>query len=440
MKDFGGPIGAVLWTLVALGALFVPLVFARNPYDAFREPKLLFYETQAILCLAAMLVGVVFRGRDFVAPLRRHRAILVVVLAAVVWTAVATLTSTNRTLSAVTFQWVAACAIVFVATLLVGSYRRGGMLLAGVALVPALVNGAFAVLQRADVYNPMQYEQRTQQSMRLKTTALIGDPNTIAAYLVIPALAALAMAVVAERKQLRVAAGVLAALLAGGIVLTETLTSLAALGAGVAAMAMLRWRRRALAALALLAVIGAIIVFSYRPLLTRAVTIREQYRQGNYMALLSLRTPAFAAAWEMFKDRPLVGQGPGTFGWWYLPYKLELNERSPHVRRVAWNFGETHNDHLQTLAVSGLPGYAIFVAALLLLGRVTLRRDRGEVADDGVDGDLELRTRVGRMLALPLAVAFAVLALAYFPLEVAPVAGVILHFAALSCAWGTAEA
>lgn len=435
MKDFGGPIGAVLWTLVALGALFVPLVFARNPFDAFREPKLLFYETQAILCLAVVLIGLVFRGRDFVAPLRRHRATLLVVLAAVVWTLVATLTSTNRTLSVITFSWVAACAIVFVATLLVASYQRGGMLLAGVALVPALVNGAFAVLQRTDVYNPMQYDPGLR-SMRLKTTALLGDPNTIAAYLVIPALAASAVAVVADTKQLRYAAGVLAGLLAGGIVLTETLTSLAALGAGVAALAMIRWPKRALAGLAASFVLGVIIVFSYRPLLTRVVTIREQYRQGNYLALLSLRTPAFAAAWEMFKDRPLVGQGPGTFGWWYLPYKLELNEQNPNVRRVAWNFGETHNDHLQTLAVTGLPGYAIFVAALVLLGRVSLRRR--DVEED--EEDIALRARVGRTLALPLAVAFAVLALAYFPLEVAPVAGVILHFAALSCAWGTAEA
>ena len=432
MKDLGGPIGAVLWTLVALGALLVPLVFARNPFDAFREPKMLFYEMQAILCLAVMLIGVVFQGRDFLAPLRRHRAVVLVALAAVVWTAVATLTSTQRTLSLVTFYWVTACAVVFVATLLVATYRRGGILLAGVALVSALVNGAFAVLQRAELYNPMQYEARLR-SMRLKTTALLGDPSAVAAYLMVPALAALALALVAERRQTRIAAGVLAALLGSSIVVTETLTSLAAFGAAAAAMVMMRWPRRALLGLAAGMAVGVIVVLTYRPLWTRVVAIREQYRRGDYTAVVSLRTPAFAAAWEMFKDRPLLGKGPGTYGFWYQTYKLELDERHPQLRRVAWNFNETHNDHLQTLAVTGLPGYAIFVVAVVLLARVSRKRQDAE-------DETGLRPRFARTLALPLAVAFTVSALAYFPLEMTAVAGVMLHFAAICRAWAVAEA
>lgn len=416
----------LLALLIALAAVAVPMLVARNSADAFREPKELMFESMAILVIAAILIALLYRGRDFILPLREHHRIeLMIVAAAVVWTIVTTLTSTHRMLSALTALWVVSCAAMFLATLLVARAQRG-LWLVTIVFVPAILSAVVALLQRTDIWNPLVFTSE-KLAPRIRTTGYIGDPNNLAAYLMVPALAALALAV-AYRGRARFAAIAIAVLLTSAILATETLTVLAAFGVGVAVMLVMLSPRRAVPALATAAVIAVLVAYAYAPLRARLVKLKVNYEAGNYVEMLSLRTPAFAAAWEMFRDRPVFGFGPGTYGFWYLPYKLELTERDPRLRRVAWNFGQAHNDHLQTLAVSGLPGYAIFIAALVVLARKS-RPWRMRPDED--------RARFAKLLALPLAAAFAVLALALFPLEVAPVVAVLLHFAALACAWST---
>ncbi|MGH9456431.1 MAG: hypothetical protein ACRD2J_02175, partial [Thermoanaerobaculia bacterium] len=93
------------------------------------------------------------------------------------------------------------------------------------------------------------------------------------------------------------------------------------------------------------------------------------------------------------------------------------------------NFGEAHNDYLQVLAVTGAPGLALFLAGLILVGRISIgRRGDAGIADD--------RSRFARTLALPLAVAVAVMAAASFPLELGPTIWSQLFFAALALRWG----
>jgi amino acid transporter len=102
-----------------------------------------------------------------------------------------------------------------------------------------------------------------------------------------------------------------------------------------------------------------------------------------------------------------------------MPYKVQLNRDHIEFLPFGENFGEAHNDHLQTLAVAGLPGYALFIVALVVLGRRSLRRDHDEP-----------RT-FASVAALPVVVAFAVVALAQFPLSLAAPMSVALHYAAL---------
>jgi O-antigen ligase len=103
---------------------------------------------------------------------------------------------------------------------------------------------------------------------------------------------------------------------------------------------------------------------------------------------------------------------------------MRLDHEHPEFELTAENFGEAHNDHLQTLAVSGIPGYLIFAGALITLGALSFRRT-----------DEDLRSRFAHALALPLAGGFAVVTLAQFPLELASTASIAIHFAALGCAW-----
>jgi len=93
------------------------------------------------------------------------------------------------------------------------------------------------------------------------------------------------------------------------------------------------------------------------------------------------------------------------------------------------NFGETHNDHLQTLAVAGFPGYVLFLAAAALLAWTTIRNRHRKPADE--------KEAFARLLALPLALAFLTVTLALFPLELASAMSVLLHLCAICRVWST---
>jgi putative inorganic carbon (hco3(-)) transporter len=158
----------------------------------------------------------------------------------------------------------------------------------------------------------------------------------------------------------------------------------------------------------------------------RMRTLVADARAGNLSEMTSFRLPAFAAALEMFRDRPAVGVGPGVFSALYMPYKLNLDSRNPEWIRVGnQNFGEVHNDHLQLLAETGLPGYGLFLLALVVLGHLSFRR-RDEPDE---------RTRFVHMFAFPAVIAFAVMSLAHFPMQLTSTIAPAVYMAALCFAW-----
>ena len=132
----------------------------------------------------------------------------------------------------------------------------------------------------------------------------------------------------------------------------------------------------------------------------------------------------------MFRDRPLTGVGPGCFAWQYMPYKVRAELAYPPLRTAflrGTNFGEVHNDHLQLLAEEGAVAYGLSLAALVILSAISLRRRQRDTTD--------ARYEFARLLALPLAVTFFVLALGQFPLELTAVISQFLFFAALCVGW-----
>ena len=92
------------------------------------------------------------------------------------------------------------------------------------------------------------------------------------------------------------------------------------------------------------------------------------------------------------------------------------------------NFGETHSDHLQTLAVSGAPGLLLLLGSLFFLARLSLPRG----------GDDE-RKRFVRFTAMPLAAGSATMMIAGFPLELAASTMAMLYASAICCAWSASD-
>jgi O-antigen ligase len=198
------------------------------------------------------------------------------------------------------------------------------------------------------------------------------------------------------------------------------------------ALRMRSWPKAIAVLLALVLVVVAAFAV-YGPLRERALSMRDALARRDYEALSAARAVPFLAAAEMIRDRPLVGVGPGCFAYNFFDYKLRVQQRHRWIFRTSsgFNFGEVHNDHLQVASETGLPGYLLFLSAMVLMAWGSRPRRDAALADGG---EAERRDFV-QLLALPLAVSLFVLALAQFPLELVAPTHVYLWAAASLIAW-----
>lgn len=412
----------VLWVMVAAAAAITPLVITPHGFDVFRVGKDATFLSLAMLIAALLAAGALTtRTHEWLAPVPRVPTMLAA--AAVLWTAITAIASERPVVSLAKPLTVFAMAAFFVAAMI--AMRGQRLLVIVIGLAPGVVNGAIALLQSTNVWSPWQTEVTDP---RLRTTALLGNPNEVGSYFVIPAVAAFA-AMVAWRRQ-RWWLAIVCAVLAGGVVASQSAAPFGALLAGLVAVALTvgtkRFRIVAIAIVVLL-IAAALLHPGSR---ARAQRLADSLSDRSLPELTSFRIVPFAAAMMMFRDHPLLGAGPGSFGALYMPYKERVDVAYPQwIRMGGENYGEVHNDHLQLLAETGLPGYALYVAALLLLARISLRRERAP----------NERVRFARTFALPAAVAFAVLTLAQFPMQLTAPMVSALYFTAMAFVWEDAQ-
>jgi O-antigen ligase len=414
-------IGAsLIWITIVLATAAIPIYYSPAGKDPFRFPKEILLRAEAIMIAA---IAVAWPWQLPITSSRRESRVMLFVLLIVAWTIVITLTSTHRVLSLESLIRVVALAIIFVLTYLLA---RGKSLLALLAVIaPACINAADYIvvgLQQGTLF-------RIATTVAERPAAFLGNPDDIGAFFVAPALACITCATLKGVNRVWTA---IAALLIGfALVATQTLTGLIAFGAGLGTLALVRWRRRGLAVFIALIVCALTTVLIYPPLRTRVRVTIPAFRSGNIDAILSGRLLPSYAAWRMFEDHPIVGVGPGCFGWQYFSYKLNVARDHPALVKspsYALNFGEAHNDHLQMLAVGGLPAYLLFIGSLSWVATMSFRRE-------GTSATPDQCAQFARIFALPFAVSFMVMAVAGFPLEVAATTSSDLFLAALLVRW-----
>ncbi|HEX3069801.1 MAG TPA: O-antigen ligase family protein [Thermoanaerobaculia bacterium] len=417
------------WTLAVAATLLVPVAMSLRGQDPFRLPKDLLFIAFSI-AIAATAIVVWLRSNTRNKQLSSIRTVPLIAIGSVCWAVLASLFSANHALSNRAILWVAAVAV-FACAIDLGGRARGTLAIAW-ALIPAAINAAIFLLQRFHIWNPMTFPAELPDHMRY--TALLGNPDDVGGLLVAPALVAAALVLCDRRRR---ALWIPIALLLLAAVATGRLTSLLACGAGLLVMGFVRSRKAGAIATALILVAGIALVVGDPPLRARATSIASSVRAHDYAEATAGRLTAFVAASMMAMDHPLFGVGPGCFRWSYFEYKVAAERKHPSLAK-AWsadfNFGETHNDHLQTLAEGGLPGYALFAAALVLLAASSRRKKNSENAN-GNNEETERDTLV-RMLAVPTSAAIAILCLAHFPLHLAASTVVIIYIATLCVAWG----
>lgn len=408
----------LIWLIILTATAVIPVYYSAYSKNPFRLPKEILIRAEALI-LGALTIAWPWRTIGSLSSTGRR--VVKWILAILIWTTVTTVTSTARALSLESLFRVLALALVFAITYILARGRSPWNLLA--VIVPALANALVYVT--SSLGESRLFTIATDVGDR--PAAFLGNVGDIATFFVTPTLACIAWAIV--ERQGRIGAAIAAAILGFALIATQTITALVALASGVTVLVWLRWKKRALPFFAAVALAAAGAVYLFPPLQVRARVMSEAARQGNYDAVLSGRLLPFSAAWRMFLDHPVFGVGPGCYGFQYHDYKLLVARRHPTLvgsTSYPLSFGEAHNDHLQTLATTGLPGYLLMLGVFVWCASLSLRRARS----DGSPAN-----RFARILALPLVVSFAIMAGASFPLELAAVTSSNLYVLALVTRW-----
>jgi len=406
--------------VLAAGLLVVPTIFMQGD-EAFRLPKELAFRAEAILLLVAAVFWATARRRTWTIP---RGAELILAAAALCWTIVTLAFSTNRALSIDSLITVVAAIVIFVATR--AAAPSLSLIAIDVLMIPACVNAALVILQETTLWMPL----RLSHGGHYASVGLLGNANDVGTFLAPLALAAVVVAVTSGGKRRWIYA-VIALLLGGGIVASGTRTAVIALVASLVVFGLLHSRRAALAVVAAL-VILAVPLCSRSTGIGRSVrALADAARKRDFEHLTSERLVPFLAALDMTRDHPLLGVGPGCFKFNYMDYRVGLAARYGAAWARGWpmNWGEVHNDHLQVASETGLPGYALFLGALVVLAG---SRRRAAAATP--------ESTFARALCWPLAAGVFVLCLAQFPLEVAAPRLLLLTMGALCVAWDRIDA
>lgn len=401
--------------VLALAAVaLMPYLFSYKFLDPFRQPKTLLLHTAGIALIGLMAIAVILGAVDWRELVRRRLPDLVAV-AVVSWTLVSGLFAAHRRTALFALVTAASAAALFLAL------RWGARRYRIYALVPIVLGGAvnagLAIVQELKIWNELV--PLAQRDIHAGTAALLGNPNDVGSFLVPCLVVAMAWMLATRNIAARLLLGAATLLIGSGIAASRTRGAFLGAAAAITMLAIVRFGRRAAVRMLALAVIVVLAAATYQPLVELAMETEIEW-------LVTGRIVPFAAAWQMFKESPVFGIGPGCFGWGYSDYAAKVYPSliDYAIAGKQLNFGEAHNDHLQLLAETGLIGYLLFFVALISLVAISI----GPL-------DVPERVRFARLCGAPLAAGLFALMLFQFPLYLSAPLTMFVAVAALAIGW-----
>jgi len=404
---------AAVWT-VGLLLVAVPLVFDPRMAQAFRPPKLWLAELLALVSLILLTGRLLGVERVVLRTPARWPAVQVVapMALAVVLSGVVSAHPLAVREALVSFA-IGAAALVGWSAGIPRPRLRGLLTL---LLFPATLLAVLGVLQFHDLFRPFDFTSGLEET-RLGVTGLAGNPADLGAFLVLAAGIA-QVELLRRRGVARWAVAAAVALLAYGVVVTQSLTAIAALGAS----SLVLWlgalpRKRRLPVLAAGIAAAVVLVALVAPVRERVVTLGRTLARGEINQVLTGRLDGWRVAGRMLADRPIAGVGHGAFESSFADAKLELVDKGvPFYRGQAHvMFANAHNELLEVGAEWGFLG-------LLALGWafwVVVRRLRSPRRKETERGDAEREDLATRALGWSGLTALVVLSLTFFPLRLA---------------------
>lgn len=143
-----------------------------------------------------------------------------------------------------------------------------------------------------------------------------------------------------------------------------------------------------------IAVISVVLIglfFTFQQQIFDSLSKNDQDASGNIVeniqSMTNISTDAsnlerinrWNSAIRMFKERPLVGWGPGTYQFVYAPFQESKNKTI--ISTNSGDMGNAHSEYIGTLAEQGLPGSLIVVAIVVTFmycGLMTYRRAKNK--------------------------------------------------------------
>lgn len=377
--------GLLVFAATATAILAAWLLFDARSTDSFDDPKFLVLEIALAAAAAGALEIRLSAGNAFQLPRGLPRALILMFVSAMALGAAAVLASPRRSQA---FES-ASLGLVLLLALPVGAsapYAAQRRKLESIFLAGALVNALLVVLAAARLYNPIVVYG---SSARSALGALVGNAGFLGLGLALALLALLPRLVEGERPR-RLGAGAAALLLMAGIIATQSLSAMVALGVGLFAFGAIRLSGKSRRFAVLAVAIVALSVFAYRPVRQRLRLVALAARRGDWNLALTDRGAAWLAASELIRAHPALGIGPGAFQAEFLPARLRAEGRL-HRRLIVpgvsiESFSKVHNDYLEGAVAIGVPGALLLALALGIETAALLRRGRrsGAAAADGV--------------------------------------------------------
>ena len=143
--------------------------------------------------------------------------------------------------------------------------------------------------------------------------------------------------------------------------------------------------------IAVIAVVLVGLFFTFQQQIFDSLSKNDQDASGdiveNIQSMTNITTDAsnlerinrWNSAIRMFKERPLVGWGPGTYQFLYAPYQESKNKTI--ISTSQGDMGNAHSEYIGTLSEQGVPGALIVVSIVVVFmysGLMTYRRSKNK--------------------------------------------------------------
>jgi putative inorganic carbon (HCO3(-)) transporter len=245
-----------------------------------------------------------------------------------------------------------------------------GAVAVGLALVFVGI-GFWEYHQRELLWNPKVIAANQFESY-FRVNSVFWDPNIYGRFLALVMLAVTSLMLWDRRGRLALGSAAVLAVLWGGLVLTFSQSSFAALLAGLAVLAALRWDARRTAAAALVGVAAA-AVFAIAFQSTLKIHLGSN---SGLNKVSSGRADLIRGGVELFAKRPLWGYGSGAFG------RAYRQERKGNQQQAV---SASHTLPVTVAAEQGIVGLAAYVA-VLFVALSTLFGNRAAARAPPLDG------------------------------------------------------